>query len=178
MADLREVLSKFVPESVLDQAVDELKDTEIAPEWFRQEAAKVGADAKEAKTLRAELESIKAEPKKVEAYKRVGLLPQDAKDLTGLKPYARDWLDRNIALEDLDNLEKVANKVQEGGFEVDLSQVQPQPQSGAERITQATVEMGTGTPTQESYEEAVAKADSPEELDAVYERFDKQPAES
>lgn len=176
--DIREVLGRYVPASVLDEAVDAVKETEIAPEWFRSEAAKLGADAKEAQQLRSELESIRSEPQRVEAYKRVGLLPQDATDASALKPYQKDWLDRNIPLDDLGDLEKVASKVQEGGFDVSLSeQQQPRDKSGAEQITDFMTSTGSGTPTTERYEEAVEAARSPEELDAVYKRFGKQPQE-
>lgn len=140
MADgLREALSKFVPESVLDQAVDAVKTTEVAPEWYRKDIAEVGAKAKKADELEARLNSIESAPKRKEALKRVGI------DYDAVPKYGQEALD-SLPADKLDDLDYVAKYVNEKGFEADLSQQQPQPTSEAERITQATVDLGTGAP--------------------------------
>lgn len=165
--DLKDVLAQYVPAKDLDEAVEALRDTEIAPEWFRAEAAKLGADAKEAQGLRARLESIESAPKRAEAYARVGLKGD-------LPKFASDWLDQNIPVDKLDDLVFIASKVKEGGFEVDLAEAQgTEQQPPAAQITDAIGKLSGGRPTTETYEEAVNKATSPEELDEVYRRFDK-----
>ena len=173
MADLREVLGKYVPQHVLDSVVEEVQEA-ATPETFRKQLGELGAKAKRADELEAELNNIKAGPQRDEAYSRVGL-PTD------LPKYARDWLDSNVPIDKLGDLDFVASKVQEGGFQVDLSQVQAQPRTNAEQISAATVEMGTGRPArvpgEQAYEAAVAAAKSPEELDQVYRDFGKAPAE-
>lgn len=165
--DIREVLSRYVPASVLDEAVDAVKETEIAPEWYRNDIAKVGAEAKEAQQLRAKLESIESAPKRKEALSRVGI------DYDAVPKYGQKALD-GIPAKDLEDLEKVAQYVQEQGFEANLQAEQkPREKSGAEDITDFMTNVGSGTPTTETYEEAVAKADTPEDMDAVYRRFGK-----
>lgn len=164
--DLKEVLGKYVPAAVLDEAVEEVSQTDIAPDWYRKQAAEMGGAAKERDDLRSRLESIESAPRRKEALKRVGI------DYDAVPKYGQKALD-GLPADDLDNLEKVAQFVQEQGFEANLTNEQTPPQSGAERITAATIEMGNGTPTTETYEEAVAKADSEKDLDAVYARFGK-----
>lgn len=139
MADqLQEVLSKYVPAGVLEAVAEEVREA-ATPDSFRKELGELGAKAKEADSLRSELESIKSAPKRKEALQRVGI-NYDAE-----KKYGQEILD-SIPHDKLDDLDFVAQFVQEKGFDADLSQVTPQPQSEAERITQATVDLGTGTP--------------------------------
>lgn len=86
--DIREVLSKYVPQSVLDEALEEIKTTEIAPEWYRNDIAKVGAEAKEAQQLRARLASIEKAPKREALAKRFGV------DMSSLKRAERHALEQ------------------------------------------------------------------------------------
>lgn len=138
--DIREVLGRYVPEAVLDEALDAVKSTEIAPKWFQDEVAKIGADAKEAKQLRAELESIKSAPKRKEALARVGI------DYDAVPKYGQKALDE-LPVEDLDDLDKVAQYVQEQGFEANLqTEEAPKEQSGAEQIVNFTSSVGPGGP--------------------------------
>lgn len=163
MADgLREVLGKY---GLSDDAMAEIEEA-ATPDTFRSQLAELGAKAKKADDLEAELTSIKSAPKRQEAYQRVGLK-------TDLPKYARDWLDQNIPLDKLDDLEFIASKVKEGGYEVDLSQQQPGEKSPAERINEGIAGMGATPPAPEGYEAAVQAANTPEELDNVYRRFNK-----
>lgn len=138
--DLREVLGRFVPQAVLDDAVEALKETDIAPEWWRSEMAKVAPDAKEAKELRAELESIRSAPKRKEALKRVGV------DYDAVPLYGQKTLDA-LPADKLDDLDFVAQFVKEEGFEATLSPEQEvQERSGAEEMTHQQTSMGNGQP--------------------------------
>ena len=142
--DIKEVLSRFVPAKDLEEAVEAIRDTDIAPEWFRQEAAKLGADAKEAAALRARLESIESAPKRKEALKRVGI------DYDAVPKYGQKALD-DLPVEDLEDLTKVAQYVQEQGFEANLqTEDEARDKSGAESITDFTSSAGEGTPVRTS----------------------------
>lgn len=169
--DIRTVLSKYVPSAVLDQAVEEVSGTDIAPEWFRQEVAKLGGAAKERDELKARLESIESAPKRKEALRRVGI------DYDQVPKYGQKALDE-IPTDDLDDLEKVAKFVSEQGFEAKVTPDESsQGGSGAEQITDFLTNQGTGSPATETYEQAMARAKTPEEVDAVYQRFNKAPAQ-
>ena len=172
--DIREVLGKYVPAAVLDQAVEEVTGTDIAPDWFRQQAAELGGAAKERDELKSRLESIESAPKRKEALARVGI------DYDAVPKYGQKALDA-LPASDLDDLEKVASYVQEQGFEANLTE-QAQNLTNAERISEATVDMGSGTPartskSEEAYRSAVEAAETPEELDKVYKDFGKTPAQ-
>lgn len=86
--DLREVLGKYVPQAVLEQALEEIKDTDAAPEWFRTEAAKLGSAAKERDELRARLESIEKGPRREALAAKFGV------DVTSLKKAERHALEQ------------------------------------------------------------------------------------
>lgn len=154
--DIKEVLSQYVPASVLDQAVEEVTGTEIAPDWFRQQAAELGGAAKERDELKARLESIESAPKRKEALKRVGI------DYDAQPRYGQKTLDA-IPADKLDDLDFIANFVKEEGFP---ATVQPQQQqgdrSGAEQIVAFTTDAGTGAPLQTGSDD-----DFYRELDAV-----------
>lgn len=109
--ELKDVLAQFVPQKDLDEAIEALKDTDISPEWFRAEAAKLGADAKEAQELRARLAAIESAPKRKEALSKVGV------DLDAVPKYGQDWLEQNIPADKLEDQEFIAAKVSEGGFQ-------------------------------------------------------------
>ena len=124
--DLKEVLAQYVPASVLDEAVQAVSDTEIAPDWFRQEAAKLGADAKEAAELRTKLESIELAPKRKEALGRVGIQYDDQ------PKFAQRFLD-SIDAKTLDDLDKLAETVKNEGFDARL---QPEHQGDPNQVEQ------------------------------------------
>lgn len=170
--DIRSVLSKYVGPEVLDRVVDEVTSTEIAPDWFRKQAAELGGAAKERDDLKARLESIESAPKRKEALKRVGI------DYDAVPKYGQKALDE-IPAEDLDNLEKVAQYVQEQGFDAKVQAEQEGGEKpGSQQVTEFLTNQGAGTPGTETYEEAVANANSQEDLDAVYKRFGKEPAQN
>jgi predicted nucleic acid-binding Zn-ribbon protein len=130
MADgLKEALSKFVPASVLDEAVEAIKETEVSPEWYRSDIAKVGARAKQADEFEARLNSIESAPKRKEALKRVGI------DYDAQPKYAQKVLDSYSG--ELDKLEDLASFVKDEGFEANLSTDETTDKSAAAQITDA-----------------------------------------
>lgn len=143
--DLKEVLSKYVPEHVLDDVAAEVQEA-ATPDSFRKELGELGAKAKEADALRDELESIKSAPKRKEALKRVGV------EYDKQPKYGQKTLDA-IPHDKLDDLQYVANFVKEEGFEATLqTEEKPGEKSGAERITDFTTSAGNGAPVQTSDE--------------------------
>ena len=139
-ADLREVLGKYVPQAVLDQALEEIKDTEVSPEWYRAEAAKLGAAAKRAEEAEARLASIESGPKRREALQRVGI------DYDAVPKYGQKALDQ-LPVDALDDIEQVAQYVQEQGFEATIQPTeQTGEKSGAEQMTDFLTSAGQGAP--------------------------------
>lgn len=169
MADgLQEVLSKYVPASVLEEAVEAVKTTEIAPEWYRNDIAKVGAEAKEGRDAKARLASIESAPKRKEALKRVGV------DYDAEKKYGQEKLD-SLPADKLDDLDFVAQFVKEAGFDAKLPSEEGTPAaSGAEEVVNFTQgAVGGQPPQQSSYEADMAAATTPEQVDDVYRKHGK-----
>lgn len=109
-------------------------------------------------------QNVETAPKRKEALKRAGI------DYDALPKYGQKALD-GIPAEDLDDLEKVSKFVKDEGFEASIKTPDPGEQSGADTITAALTDMGSGTPVrtdaQAEYEAARDAAKTPEELRAV-----------
>lgn len=162
--DLREFLSKHgLRDDVIEEAVEM-----AAPEFYRSEIAKVGAKAKKADELENELTSIRSAPKRKEALKRVGI------DYDAVPKYGQDTLD-SLPHDKLDDLDFVADFVKQKGFEAKVqSEEQTRERTGAEQVAEFASTAGQGPPPEPAgYAEAVAKAETPEELNKVYADFGK-----
>lgn len=152
------------------------KAVELAvPDSFRKDLAEMGGRIKEYETELSDLRPLKDAPKRKEALKRVGV------DYDAQPKSVRRTFDA-IPSDKLDDLNHVAQVVQEEGIQADLSAVQEaQSQTAAEQISEATMGLGNGTPSRttrskEAYDAAVAAAQTPEELDKVYRDFGKESA--
>lgn len=109
-------------------------------------------------------------PKRKEALKKAGV------DYDSQKPFGKEVLDA-IPAEKLEDAEFVAEFVQAKGFEATQQSDEGQgTKPAAQQIVDGTTGAGTGTAALEGYEAAVAAAQTPEELDAVYERYGKPAA--
>lgn len=166
--ELRDYLDSLgLKEEAIDKAV------ELAvPDSFRSDLAALGGKNKALEAELADLRPLKDAPKRIEALKRVGV-DYDSQPRSVKKTFDA------IPADKLDDLEYVANVVNEEGIAANLTAEQQQvatEQSGAERITNFATSVGDGRATAESYEAAVQAAGSQEELDAVYQRFGKNPA--
>lgn len=136
--ELREYLDKLgLKEEAIDKAV------ELAtPENTRKDLGELGGKVKTLEAELAELRPLKEAPKRMEALKRVGI------DYEAQPGYGKKALD-SIPFDKLDDLDFVAQFVKDEGFEASLSPEQiAEGQTGAERITEATVGLGQGGPVQ------------------------------
>lgn len=109
-------------------------------------------------------------PKRKEAVKKAGI------DYDSQPLYAQEVLDA-IPADKLDNGEYVASYIQQKGFTATKQAEGGTEQPKAAAIVEHATNAGT-TPDQETYEAAIEAASSPEELDAVYKRFGKEPVSS
>jgi hypothetical protein len=138
--DLREVLSKYVPQAVLDSVVDEVAEVD-GPEWYRAEAAKLGAKAKRADELEAQLGSITKAPKREALAQKLGV------DVNNLKKAERHALDQFTWDGDEPSEDDFAKHLAE--WEIPTSN-EPQAQQGQEpaaaRIAEHAVSAGQGRP--------------------------------
>lgn len=156
MADgLREVLAKY---GLSEDAQAEIEEA-ATPDTFRSQLAELGAKAKKADELEARLASIESAPKRKEALKRVGI------DYDAQPKYGQKTLDA-IPHDKLDDLDFIANYVKEEGFEATLQPDEETPdRSGADQITDALTEMGTGAPVRPASQQA--DDDFYRDLDAI-----------
>lgn len=166
MADgLKEVLAKYVPESVLDDAVEAVKTTEVAPEWYRNDIAKIGGEVKEGREAKARLQAIESAPKRKEALQRVGI------DYDAVPKYGQKALDA-IPVEDLEDLEKVAKFVQAEGFDAKYDPEGAGEVSNSEQVSEFSATAGTGAPPSGGDREALlAKANSIEEINEIVAKY-------
>lgn len=154
MARYTERLDQLLNDGVLTQEqYDELADLSIAKDAIK-EFNKVKSERDQ---FASKLEQFETAPKRKEALKRVGI------DYDALPKYGQKALD-GIPAEDLDNLEKVAEFVQNEGFEANLQTEQEDTgeQSGAEQIVAFDSSMGSGTPAKGKVTPDVYASWSPE----------------
>ena len=137
MAELREVLRKYVPESVLDAVTEEVADA-ATPETFRKQLGELGAKAKRADELEAQLSSINRAPKREALAEKFGV------DLKHLSKAERHALEQFTWEGDEPSEEDFAAHISE--WEIPTGQQQAQP-TGQQPAAGTIVDAATSIPS-------------------------------
>lgn len=161
--ELREYLESL---GLRDEAIQ--KATELAtPENTRKDLGELGGKVKAYEAELAELRPLKEAPQRKAALEKFG------HDYDKAPKYLRSVFDA-IPADKLDDEEFVSAHLRENDVEVKATSDTPPATTDAAARVDGALDAGRGAPAQESYEAAIAAAQSPEELDAVYAQFGKK----
>lgn len=163
--ELQEYLTGLgLKDEVIEKAV------ELAvPDTFRKDLAEQGGELKALRSEVQELRPLKEAPQRKAALEKFG------HDYDTAPKYLKSVFDA-IPADKLGDEDFVSQHLRENDVEVTASSGETQTASNAAAQVDGAFDQGRGTPTNESYEAAIAAASTPEELDAVYARFGKSPA--
>lgn len=160
-------LNQLLEDGVLSQdQYDELADLSVAKEAIKE----FNDVKKERDTLRQEVQTFETQPKRKAALEQFGI------DYDKSPKYLRQVFDQ-MDPEKLDDQDYISQHLRDNEVEVNPTNA---PADTGERPAAAAIVdhavASTRTPSQETYEQAVEAAQTPEELDAVYKKFGKEPA--
>ena len=164
--ELQEYLTGLgLKDEVIEKAV------ELAvPETFRKDLAEQGGELKALRSEVQELRPLKEAPQRKAALEKFG------HDYDQAPKYLKSVFDA-IPADKLGDEDFVSAHLRENDVEVKATSDTPQtPPDAAARVDGALDQGRAGS--QETYEAAIAAASTPDELDAVYEKFGKQPVSS
>lgn len=124
---IKERLDELEEYGVPSDVIDALRQ-EVDSSKLRQKVGELEARWKdEGEPAIAKVQEFETRPKRIEALRKAGI------DYEDLKPYARDYLDRNIPADKLEDSDYIAEVISQGGFEASL-EVEQGEQTGAEQM--------------------------------------------
>lgn len=167
MAKYTDRLNQLVEDGVLTQEQhDELADLSVAKDAIK-EFNQIKAERDE---LATKVQTFETQPKRKAALEKFGI------DYTTSKKYLRDVFDK-IPADKLEDADFISQHLRDNEVEVTAGTEQTPGATPAAARVDAALNTGGASSEQSSYEQAVGAAQTPEELDQVYARFGKAPAQ-